>query len=124
MTKLLKKVLFIDLTYHQIGKPTTEHPEFISTWENLSQAEKEEYVKLSADIHEIWNYVNLPKPIAAELTQVNSIFEYHQQIKSVNEHLLAICREFDITLKEELTEDFLKAAKRIMGKDYLTWFDA
>jgi hypothetical protein len=124
MTKLLEKILFIDLTCHQIGKPTTEHPEFIPLWESLSKQEKDEYVKLSADIHEIWTYVNLPKPIVAELKQVNSIFEYHQQIKPVSEHLLTICKDFEITLKEELTAEFLEAAKRIMGKDYLTWYDA
>jgi predicted transcriptional regulator len=119
----LEKIIFIDLTCLQIGKPVSEHPEFIETWENLSQTEKDEYIKLSAEIHEIWTYINLPKQIVTNLTKVNSVNEYNEQIKPVNNLLLTICKDFDITLKEELTADFLKTVKRIMGKDFLTWYE-
>jgi hypothetical protein len=119
----LEKILFIDLTCTQLGRPTTDHPDYVSTWQSLSQIEKDEYVKLSSEIHEIWTYVNMPKIIDLKNKKVNSVFEYNEIIEPVNLKILTICTDFGITLKEELTNHFLKIAKRILGKDYLTWFD-
>lgn len=119
----LEKILFIDLTCHQLGVPDTNHPYFIATLEKLSEVEKNQYVKLTNQIHQIWNYVNMPKMLNFD-KRVNSVFEYHEIIQPVEERILTVCRDFGITLKEELTDEFKAAAKKISGKDYFDWFES
>ena len=64
-------------------------------------------------------------PLIIELgnKRVNSVWEYNEVVHPVNQKILDICNNFSISLKEELTEDFKKAAKKIFGDDYFTWFE-
>lgn len=118
----LEKILFIDLTCHQLGIPDTNHPDFIITWENLSEDEKNQYTKLTAEIHKIWTYINMPLMVDIK-KRVNSIFEYDEFIHPVDKRILTACSDFGISLKEELTDEFKATAKRILGKDYFNWFE-
>ena len=111
----LEKILFIDLTCHQLGIPDTNHPEFISAWGNLSEHDKAQYTNLTNEIHEIWTYINMPLIVDIE-KRVNSVFEYNEFIHSVDERILTVCSDFGISLKEELTDEFKATAKRILGK--------
>lgn len=119
----LEKILFIDITCHHFGKPNTNHPNYIETWQRLSENEKATYTKLTNEIHEVWSYVNMPKIIPVK-QRVNSVFEYHELIQPVDERILKVCNDFEISLKEELTEEFKATAKKIFGDDYFTWFDS
>ena len=119
----IEKILFIDLTCHQLGVADTNHPDFITTWEKLSEVEKNQYVNLTNQIHQIWNYVNMSKMINLD-KRVNSVFEYDEFIQPVDERILTVCRDFGITLKEELTDEFKATAKKIFGKDYFDWFES
>ena len=117
-----EKILFIDLTCHQIGTPNTNHPDFITTWQNLSEDEKNEYTKLTNEIHQVWTYINMPLIIDLK-KRVNSVFEYNEFIQPVDKRVLRVCSDFGITLKEELTDEFKATAKRLLGKDYFVWFE-
>lgn len=119
----LEKILFIDLTCKQFDKIDTDHPEFISTWKRLTEKEKTEYSLLTNEIHEIWSYINMPIIIDLGNKRVNSVFEYNELIHPVNNKILKFCRDFEISLKEELTDNFKKAAKRSLGQDYFKWFE-
>ncbi len=53
-----EKMLFIDLTCEQLGIPDTNHPEYTSTFELLTDQEQHEYTRLTHEIHQIWTYIN------------------------------------------------------------------
>lgn len=118
-----EKILLMDLVCKQLGEATPNNQEFVSAWQNLSQSEKEEYGILSSEIHEICTYINMPKVIDLKEKRVNSIIEYNERIKPVDERVLTLCKDFDLSLKEELTDEDKKHFKRLLGKDYLKWFD-
>ena len=65
----------------------------------------------------------MPKIIDVGDKRVNSIFEYAEKIRPVDNKILTICTDFNITLKQELTEEFKSFAKQILGDDCFNWFD-
>jgi hypothetical protein len=118
----LEKMLFIDLTCYQLGITDTRHPDFIATWDSLSNEEKNQYAKLTNEIHQIWTYINMPLMVDIK-KRVNSVFKYNEIIQPVDKRILTVCSDYEITLNEEFTEEFKATAKRVLGKDYFNWFE-
>lgn len=118
----LEKILFIDLTCYQLGITDTSHPDFIAKLDSFSDEEKNQYAKLTNEIHRIWTYINMP-PMVNVKKRGNSVSEYNETIHPVDKRILTICSDYGITLNEEFKDEFKATAKRLLGKDYFNWFE-
>ena len=116
-----EKMVFLELTNKQFSKfPNSEYYE---TYKNLKQKEKDLIdTEISNEIHQIWNYINTTKLNDSEYKRVTSISEYNDLINPVSEIVLKISADYNITLKKELSEKFLKAIRETLGQDFLDRF--
>lgn len=114
----LEKILLIEIVNKQFGKLPTNHSEYFLTYNSLTEEEKDRYHLLVSKIHDYWNYINLPKFIAEHLVRVNSIFEYNEKIAEVDKTILAICKDFNLTLQNERDEETESLLKKFLGDRY------
>lgn len=118
----LEKLLFLDITSRQFGNLDTGNFDFISIWESMNEAKKVEYTLLSKEIHEIWSFINMPIIVELGSKRVNSVWKYNECVHPVNQKILSICNDFSLSFKEELSIEYVIAAKKVLGDDYFTWF--
>lgn len=111
--KNLEKLIFFEITNRQQGKvANTEH---YNNLEALSDLEKDEFYKLEFEVHNIWNNLNGPKNI---LSKKYISFEDYQNNIIVSPMIISIMNEFNLTLKEEISEKTKKTIIKLMGKDF------
>ena len=109
----LEKLIFFEITNRQQGKVVNS--EYYNTLEALTELEKDEYYKLESEVHNIWNNLNGPKNILSK--QYNSFEDYQNNI-DVSPTILTIMNDFNLTLKEDLSEETKKMIIKLMGKDF------
>ena len=84
----LEKLMFLEMTNKQFSKLPND--EYYTTFKSLTPDELKISVKLSSELHNIWNYIN-SEPIENVLdnTNVNSIEDYHNSIAPVSDLILS-----------------------------------
>ncbi|WP_456463065.1 hypothetical protein [Lutibacter sp.] len=117
----LEKIVFLELTNKQFSK--LPNSVYYETYENLKQKEKDLiYPEISNEIHQIWTCINTKKLNDSENLRVKSINEYNDLIHPVSEIVLKVSTDYNITLKNELSEKFLKAIRETLGQGFLERF--
>jgi hypothetical protein len=117
MQNNLEKFLFLEMTWKQFGK--LNESEYYKTIKLLNKEEEELSIKLSAELHKIYNYVNVN---FTDKTNVDSVDEYNETVSPVSQVILKVSSDFGLTLKGEVSEEFKKAVLNKLGKDYLDDF--
>jgi len=112
-----EKFIFLELTWKQFAK--LDSSDYYKTIASLSKQEEELSIKMSNEIHEIYNYLNSN---FEGRKKVDSIFEYNEQVSPVSDLILKVASDFELTLKGEISEEFKKAIFDILGKEYLDRF--
>jgi len=117
----LEKLVFLEITNKQFGK--FPNSEYFKTFNELSQEVKDEFgLKISKEIHDIWTRINIKQREGIDKYSINSIDDYIEYISPVNEIILKVMNDYGLTLKNEITEEFKNAVKKILGEDYLRKF--
>lgn len=115
VTNQFEKMVFLELTNKQFSK--IPNSEYYETYQKLNQEEKKLIdTEISNEIHKIWTYINTTKLDDAEHIKITSIKEYNDFINPVNEIILKISNEFNITLKKELSKQFIQAIKEFLDR--------
>jgi hypothetical protein len=109
----LEKLIFIEITNLQQGR--LENSVYYKTFELLTETEQNEYFELEAEIRAIWNNLNAPKNI---LTKKYNSFEDYQNDNNVSPKISSIMEDFNLTLKDELSEKSKMIIIKLMGKDF------
>ena len=117
MNNNLEKLLFLEMTWKQFGK--LNESEYYKTIKELNEEESKLSVKLSNELHEIYNHINVR---FADRINVDSIHEYNELVSPVSEIILKVSSDFNLTLKGEISQEFKSAMLKIFGKDYLDEF--
>lgn len=115
--KNLEKMLFLEMTMKQFANlPDTTYYE---TYKSLSKEQLEEFTKLSQELHNIWTFIN-GRAILNVLDNegVETILDYNDKITTVSAKIMRIAKDFDLTLKDEMTEDVKNAIISICGLEY------
>ncbi|NHM04879.1 hypothetical protein [Flavobacterium celericrescens] len=112
-----EKFVFLELTWKQFAR--LDRSEYYSTISSLSEEEDELSIKISREIHNIYNVINSKVEGGKN---VNSIIEYHQEVSSVSDVILKVSQDFDLSLKREVSDKFKKAVLNFFGKNYLENF--
>ncbi|MCB0465580.1 MAG: hypothetical protein KDC78_07890 [Aequorivita sp.] len=116
-----EKIVFLEMTNKQFAK--LPNSEYFELYKKLDENEKNHIdLNISNEIHEIWTWINTKQRKEIHKTKINSIEEYNELIAPVSEIILSVSKEFGITLKNEVTEQFKNAVTSILGKDYLDQF--
>ena len=112
-----EKILFLDFTNKQFSKQPNS--EYYATYQLLSETEKQELGELSRELHEIWTYIN-SKPVLNVIDNrgINSIEDYHANIRHVNPKLMRMAVEFSLTLRNEMSDKTKDAIIKLFGVDY------
>jgi hypothetical protein len=113
----LEKFVFLEITWRQFGN--LDFQEHSKTYELLSQNEKDLAVKLSSEIHNIFNYLNSNFD---KNKLVSSIEDYNQLISPVSYIILEVSKDFQLTLKREVSDTFKNAFCKIFGIEKLNLF--
>ena len=117
MNNNLEKLLFLEMTWKQFGK--LNESEYYKTIKELNEEESKLSVKLSNELHEIYNHINVR---FADRINVDSIHQYDEFVSPVSEIILKVSSDFNLTLKGEISQEFKNAMLKIFGKDYLDEF--
>lgn len=116
-----EKIVFLEMTNKQFAK--LPNSEYFESYKKLDENEKDLIdLNISNEIHEIWTWINTKQRKEIHKAEINSIEEYNELIAPVSEIILNVSKEFGITLKNEVTEQFKNAVTSILGKDYLDQF--
>jgi hypothetical protein len=113
----LEKILFLEITNKQFSRLPDK--EYMEAYQTLTETEKAEFVGLSNEIHEIYNYINSGLVAGAKTISAKSISEYDEKINSINSKILNVISDFDLTLKPELSQKTKDAFIALFGQDYL-----
>ena len=111
----LDKLIFLEITNKQFTK--FENSDYYKTLELLPEIEKEEFYKLTEEIHEIWNNLNTPKNFPINYKVYNSFDEYSGEIK-VSPRISKIMNDFNLNLKNEMSDELRKSIISFFGKDF------
>lgn len=116
----IEKALFLHIRQYQYS--VSENSEILSAYREMTNEEKEEYYKLSRELHDIWNYIN-SQPILNVRPDdgVTTVQAYHEKIHPVSDVVLKVINDFGFTLKQTMTKKEKVAIIAILGQDY---FDA
>lgn len=117
MQNNLEKFLFLEMTWKQFGK--RNESEYYKTVQLLNEEEVELSTKLSSELHDIYNRVNVT---FSDRINVDSILDYNENVAPVSDIILKVSSDFGLTLKGEVSDEFKKAIKTILGQDYLDDF--
>ncbi|PQJ08961.1 hypothetical protein CJD36_021365 [Flavipsychrobacter stenotrophus] len=113
-----EKVLFLELTCYQLIKVATEQEEYLKAYGLLSEEEKKNHALLHQQIHNAWSYINSPFLNGVNRPLADSIFEYNERVAAIDDRILQLCKDFDITLSETATptsEKFKGAIREYLG---------
>lgn len=113
----LEKFVFIEMTWKQFGK--LDSREYYKTLDLLTEEEESLSIKISSELHEIYNYINSN---FSKKEIVHSIKEYNEKISPVSEIILKVSSDFGISLKGEISEVFKNTILKTLGKDFLNDF--
>lgn len=113
----LEKAVFLKMRQYQFT--TDESSEVLATYGQMTNEEKEEFYKLSREIHSILNYIN-SQPILNVRPDdgVTTVQAYHEQIKPVSEIILKVVYEFGLNLTNTITKKAKDAIIAFFGIDY------
>jgi hypothetical protein len=111
----LDKLIFFEITNKQFTKlPNSDYYKTIAL---LSGAEEVEFYKLAEEIHEIWNNLNTPKNLVVNYKVYGSFDEYKDEVK-VSSRISKIMNDFNLDLKEQMSDELKKSIIAILGKDF------
>ena len=115
--KKFEEVVFLLVTNTQFEKfPGKRYYELVNS---LSKKEEERFQKIYSDITNIWNMVNGFHPKQERMVEVNSIQEYHEKLKPLDEMILSVSEDFGLTLKRgEFSEKFRNSVISQLGKEF------
>ena len=117
----LEKLVFLEITNKQFGR--LPNSEYFNTFNELSQEEKDEFgLKISKDIHDMWNRINAKHRPDIDKFNITSIEDYIENISPVSDIIIKVTDDYGLTLKNEITEKFKNAVRNILGEDYLRKF--
>jgi hypothetical protein len=78
--------------------------------------------KIYPEICNIYNYINSKKyKDGSSSHRINSFEEYHNNIEKVSDIILKTSVDFDITLKNKMSDNTKIAIKSMFGQDYLNY---
>lgn len=113
----LEKLLFLEFTNKQYSK--FPNKEYFDVYNILSEIEKSEFTMLARELHEIWNYINSPSlKNVIDNSDFKSIKDYSNKFGNVNEKILQIADDFDISLETKMDEKFKNKIISLFGKEY------
>jgi len=115
MDNNLDKLIFLEITNKQFTK--SENRNYYKTLELLPEIEKEEFYKLAQEIHKIWENLNTPKNFPINYKVYSSFDEYSDEIE-VSPRILKIMNDFNLNLKDQISDEFKKSIIFILGKNY------
>jgi len=111
----LEKIVFFEITNKQFGR--FPNSEYLNLYNTLTKSEKEKFHKLSRKIHELWNLVN-SKKIDSLNVSINSFEEYHEKIEPIDSILLTVLYDFNLDLKNQISEEFKNKVIQHFGKPF------
>ena len=112
----IEKLVFLEMTNKQFTK--FPNSEYLNTYKNLSETKRTEFHILSEEVHQIWNKINSTNFEDIENYSINSIEEFNERIRPVSDIILKISSDFDLTLKNEISEKFKERVIKLFGKDF------
>ena len=115
MDNNLDKLIFLEITNKQFTK--SENPNYYKTLELLTEIEKEEFYKLTEEIHEIWNNLNTPKNFPINYKVYGSFDEYSDEIE-VSSRISKIMKDYNLNLKDQMSDELRKSIISLLGKDF------
>jgi len=120
MDSTIEQLLFLELTNKQFVRfPDTK---YYSLWDSLSVPDKAYFAKLTNEIHMIYNYVNSPRMGDMDLSDILSIQDYDQKIEKVTPIILQVAKDYDLTVKNTVSEQTKNAIRNMFGQDFLDEF--
>ncbi len=113
----LEKALFLKIRQYQFT--TSEDLEIATTYRSMNKEEKEEYIKLNRELHNIWNHINSQPILNVHPNDgVKTVQDYHEKINPVSSVILKIINDFNFTLKKTITKKEKEAIIAMLGKEY------
>lgn len=99
MDQILEKMLFLEMTREQYA--TFNEPDYLDTYARMNETQREEFHKLSAQIHRASDHINGPAILNVHDPKgVYNLEDYHDQIEQLARKILSVARDFNITLKK------------------------
>ena len=115
-----EKIVFLEMTNKQFSKLLEQ--EYFKTYNLLTQEEQVIFSKISAEIHQIWNYINTNQIVGLEKLNIETLEQYNEKVSPISDIILKVSLEFGITLEREISEKLKKSILCVFGKDYLDKF--
>lgn len=115
-----EKIVFLEMTNKQFSKFPEQ--EYFKTYNLLTQEEQIIFSKISAEIHQIWNYINTNQIVGLEKFNIETLEQYNEKVSPISDIILKVSLEFGITLEREISEKLKKSILCVFGKDYLDKF--
>ena len=113
----IEKALFLKVRQYQYS--TSEDLEIAKTFSEMNEVQKGEYVKLSRELHNIWNYINSAPLLNSRPDDwVTAVQAYHAKINPVSDVILKVISDFNFTLKNTMTKKEKEAIIAILGENY------
>lgn len=113
----IEKTIFLHIRQYQLGPE--DQAEITSTYGQMSPEEKKQYGELSRELHRIWNHINGPDILNATPTnRVKTFQDYHSKVSPISPIILKVLEDFDLTLKDTITQSEKDAIIAILGQGY------
>ncbi len=113
----IEKALFLKVRQYQYS--ISEDLEIAKTFSEMNEVQRGEYVNLSRELHNIWNYINSDPVLNSRPDDgVTSVQAYHEKINPVSDVILKVINEFNFTLKNTMTKKEKEAIIAILGENY------
>lgn len=113
----IEKALFLDMRQYQYS--VSEESEILSAYRVMTEDEKNEYHRLSRELHEIWNYINAPVVLNVHPDDgVKTVKAFHEKIRPVSDVILKVADDFGFSLKKTMTKKEKAAMIAILGENY------
>jgi hypothetical protein len=111
--KNLDKIVFLQMTCKQFSKMPSETADYFNIYKSLTKVEEEEFIKLSKEIHSVWSFIN-----SRTNDHVKSVQDYNDKVTPVNSKILQLAKDFNLTLKDDITSETKDAIIAVFGIDY------
>lgn len=112
----LEKLVFLEATNKQFSKlPDNEYKQ---EYKLLTKDEQQKFVQISDEIHDLWNAINGNTSIVTGKPEVNDIEDCLEEGYKIDDILKSVLTDFDLTLKREISEEFMTAVIEAFGQEF------
>lgn len=108
-----EKLLFIEITNKIKGKLPDSNSDYFSLVKSIEGTnDYDRFIELAIEVNEIYFTLYV-------MEDIDDVFVYNDKIKKVSAEILALCEDFNISMKEEPMSEYTKnAIITILGKDF------